>query len=207
MAVYETLRTWGGRFIFLSRHESRLGRSLKEIVAPYVGRNDVRLKIVFDDDRAEITEEILPPWNGSFIYDHAWSLGFAGLERVDPEVKNADTFAKDLAREISGCDEVLLVNRAGEITEGSITNVYFIKNGVLITPATGILKGVMRSVILEAAAQLGVLVVERAVLRTEYANFDCVFLCNSIRGIIQVGTLHPLMVKLEAQINKNYRNS
>ncbi len=206
MAVYETLRTWGGRFIFLSKHEARLGRSLKEIVAPYVGRNDVRLKIVFDDD-VKITEEILPEWNGSFIYDRVWSLGFAGLERVQPEVKNADTSAKDLARELSGCDEVLLVNRAGEITEGSITNVFFIKNGVLITPATGILKGVMRSVILESAAQLGVLVVERAVLRSEYADFDCVFLCNSIRGIVQVGVLHPLMLKLEAQINKNYRNS
>ena len=46
MAVYETLRTWEGAFIFLSKHEARLGRSLKEIVAPYVGRNDVRLKIV-----------------------------------------------------------------------------------------------------------------------------------------------------------------
>ena len=33
------------------------------------------------------------------------------------------------------------------------------------------------------------------------------FLCNSIRGIVQVGVLHPLMLKLEAQINKNYRNS
>ncbi len=206
MSVYETLRTWGGRFIFLDRHEARLGRSLKEIVVPYVGRNDLRLKIVVNGE-VKITEEILPPWNGSFIYDRVWSLGFAGLERVQPEVKNADTSAKDSAREESGCDEVLLVNRAGEITEGSITNVFFIKNGVLITPASGILKGVMRSVILEAAAQLGVLVVERAVLRTEYANFDCVFLCNSIRGIIQVGVLHPLMVKLEAQINKNYRNS
>ena len=128
MAVYETLRTWGGRFIFLSKHEARLGRSLKEIVAPYVGRNDVRLKIVFDDD-VKITEEILPEWNGSFIYDRVWSLGFAGLERVQPEVKNADTSAKDLARELSGCDEVLLVNRAGEITEGSITNVFYKKWG------------------------------------------------------------------------------
>ena len=122
MAVYETLRTWGGRFIFLNRHEARLGRSLKEIVAPYVGRNDVRLKIVVNDE-VKITEEILPAWNGSFIYDRVWSLGFAGLERVQPEVKNADTFAKDLAEteqliraKVKDFDVVLMMG-AGDIDD------------------------------------------------------------------------------------------
>lgn len=216
MGVYETLRTWGGRFIFLDRHQKRLNQScealgivapnLKEILVDYEGRNDVRLKVVVDGE-VKITEETLPEWSGNFIYDSIWTVGFASLERDRPEVKNADTFAKDLAREGSGCDEVLLVNRAGEITEGSITNVFFIKNGFLITPASGILYGVMRAIILEAAKQLGIPVIERAVLRSEYADFDTVFLCNSIRGIIQVGNLHPLMLKLEEQINKNYRHS
>ncbi len=204
MRVYETLRTWGGRFIFLDKHEARFGRSLKDLVAPYVGRKDVRLKIV---EGGEVTVEELSEWNGSFIYDKIWTFDFVELERDKPEIKNADTSKKDAARAESGCDEVLLVNRAGEITEGSITNVFFIKNGMLITPATGILKGVMRGVILEAAEQLGVPVIERAVMRSEFANYDCVFLCNSIRGIIQIGNLHPLMLKLAEKIKQNYWNS
>ena len=64
----------------------------------------------------------------------------------------------------------------------------------------------MRSVILESAAQLGSWLWSGQFCGVSMLILTA-FLCNSIRGIVQVGVLHPLMLKLEAQINKNYRNS
>lgn len=74
-----------------------------------------------------------------------------------------NVLAKQKARE-SGAFEAWFVDEAGFITEGSSTNAWIVDEaGVLLTrPADhGILRGITRAVVLEAAAQEGVPVEER----------------------------------------------
>jgi len=57
----------------------------------------------------------------------------------------------------SGCDEAIFLNHSGFVTEGSISNIFMVKNKSLLTPPlkSGILNGITREVVFEIAADLG----------------------------------------------------
>ena len=77
-----------------------------------------------------------------------------------------------------GCDEVILWNERGEVTEGCIANVVIRKNGRLITPPVecGLLAGVFREHLLKnGEIEEGIVTVD------ELRAADEVFLVNSVR--------------------------
>jgi para-aminobenzoate synthetase/4-amino-4-deoxychorismate lyase len=97
-----------------------------------------------------------------------------------------EMFEKERARAIgAGCFEVLFCNERGEITEGSITNVFIRQGGRLLTPPVrcGLLPGVFRQHFLENAF----LPVAEVVLYPEdLATADALYVANSVRGLVQV---------------------
>lgn len=111
------------------------------------------------------------------------------IERILPEAKTTCLLPQYLARRkmvSKKANEVLLVNHNGEITEGSVTNVFFAAGGVLITPKNGILNGTMRVKIINVAKKLGIKVYERSVKRVALKIFDECFVTNSLVGIAPV---------------------
>lgn len=201
--VYETFRSFGGEFPFLPLHQARLQRScgvlevkcpdLAEIIDGVRGRiteeMDARLRVdVFRDGRFELsTFERLPRWHGSFLHDEVWPVKVVEVQRPMPGVKSIHTEGQATAREQAleeGFKEVLLVNGEGFVTEGGITNVWFVSGDKIVTPDSGMLPGIARGLILRACQELGIEVEMRAVRRKELGNFDAIFLSNSIRGII-----------------------
>ena len=83
----------------------------------------------------------------------------------------------------SGIDEVLFLNEYGEITEGSISNLFFIKNGKIYTPevSCGLLNGVIRSLIKSDFP-----LIESKIKMEELQTFEEVFATNSLMGIMPV---------------------
>lgn len=207
--VYETLRTYSGVFVFLSDHQKRLESScaaigvetpnLESLVAPYLGK-EVRLVVTVDKEgEVDVKSEDLQEWDGSFLYPEAWKVKPVEGERKHPELKSMDTSMQKEARAAAqreGFDEILLVNREGNITEGGITNVFFVEGDHLVTPGSGILKGIARTLVFEAAQTLGITVEERDVALSELDKFEVVFLTNSIRGMVATGPVHPLMKRI-----------
>jgi len=85
----------------------------------------------------------------------------------------------------AGFYEVLFVNTKGEVTEGSITNIFIEQQGALLTPpmACGLLPGVFRRYLLEHAP----LQVREAILtRRDIEQAAAIFVGNSVRGLVQV---------------------
>lgn len=83
----------------------------------------------------------------------------------------------------AGYYEVLFTNSADEVTEGSITNIFVLKDGRLRTPpvSCGLLNGTFRQYLLSQGK------VEEGVLRkTDIENADAVYIGNSVRGLVQV---------------------
>lgn len=81
--------------------------------------------------------------------------------------------------------EVLFCNEKGEVTEGSITNI-FIKNGdKLSTPpiTCGLLDGVFRKHFMENSP---VPVEEKIVTKKDLENAEALYIGNSVRGLIKV---------------------
>jgi branched-subunit amino acid aminotransferase/4-amino-4-deoxychorismate lyase len=85
-------------------------------------------------------------------------------------------------------DEALFLNEKGLLTEGSGSNIFLVKDKVLITPRfeAGILPGVTRVVVFELAAKLGIKVKEKNVRLVELLQSDEAFVTNSAIEIVPV---------------------
>ena len=104
-------------------------------------------------------------------------------------LKSANYLLNVLARteaEAAGLDEALLLNEQGFITEGSISNVFFVTGSALVTPPleSGILPGITREVVMELASALGINVAEGEVRLKDLGQFDEAFLTNSVMEIM-----------------------
>jgi branched-subunit amino acid aminotransferase/4-amino-4-deoxychorismate lyase len=85
-----------------------------------------------------------------------------------------------------GFAEALMLNSAGDFTEGTNCNVFFgTHSGTLVTPdiQSGLLPGITRQVLLDLARQGGMTVEERPVHREELPNFREAFLASSTRTV------------------------
>jgi para-aminobenzoate synthetase/4-amino-4-deoxychorismate lyase len=97
---------------------------------------------------------------------------------------------------LTSCDEVIFLNRRGELTEGTRTTLFIERDGRLYTPAlaSGLLPGTLREELLDlprAAASEAVLSL------TDLALADRVYLGNSVRGLVRA---EPLGLRREARL-------
>ena len=108
---------------------------------------------------------------------------------VDPLIKNVNRLHSYLAKleaEDAGADEVLLLDRHGHVTESRGANVFLVRSGRLMTPASGMLEGITRETVFEIARESGRRVEERAISPAAVYTADEVFLCTTAGGIIPV---------------------
>ncbi|MCY1350281.1 Aminodeoxychorismate lyase [compost metagenome] len=105
--------------------------------------------------------------------------------------------------------EGLMCDLSGRVVEGVFSNLFLVRNGVLLTPQLSRcgVAGVMRAELLERAAREGIVVQVRDIERAELLDADEVFLCNSLYGIWPVRALEardwpvgPLTRKLQGII-------
>jgi 4-amino-4-deoxychorismate lyase len=103
--------------------------------------------------------------------------------------------------------EGLMLDAEGQVTEGTMTNLFLVKDGRIATPSLdrcGV-AGVMRALVMEGAAQLGRAVEERRIGPDELDGADELFLTNSVIGVWPVRHLEqraypvgPLTREIEA---------
>jgi 4-amino-4-deoxychorismate lyase len=88
--------------------------------------------------------------------------------------------------------EGLFLNEAGHVAEGLVSNLFFVKRGMLCTPAvdTGILPGITRAFILDLADELDI-VYEEGFYSVEWlCHAEDMFTTNSIQEIVPVRCLY-----------------
>ena len=82
-------------------------------------------------------------------------------------------------------DEALLNDMNGYVAEGPGANVFFEKNGSLVTPPAGnILPGITRATVLELCNELNISVEERLFTTDELKNADAAFFCGTAAEVI-----------------------
>ncbi len=90
---------------------------------------------------------------------------------------------------VRGCDETLLFNAQDQLTEASSSNVFLVRNGVVITPPLSdeILPGVTRRILLEELRREGSLRPEERVVSVhELLSADEVWVTSSSKEIVPV---------------------
>ncbi len=93
--------------------------------------------------------------------------------------------AKREARALNA-DEAILLNTAGNIAEGSVTNVFLVIHGEVLTPpiADGALPGIIRQKVLQSCNSQCIPYREASLAPIDLILADEVFLTNSLMGIM-----------------------
>ncbi len=103
----------------------------------------------------------------------------------------------------TGAYESLLVNTSGQITEGSRSNVFFVRHGELFTaPDDVVLHGVMRKKVIEIAEKLGIIVNFVAVASNEINAFEAAFLSSTPMRILPIRSIDEVKMKAESELTK-----
>jgi branched-chain amino acid aminotransferase len=115
-------------------------------------------------------------------------------EALSPRVKSLNYLAHILAKVEginAGADEVLMLDSAGHVAEGSGQNVFVVKNGRLRTPPAyaGILKGVTRDVVIELAEKAGYEIEQTILNRYDIYTADEAFFTGTASEIVAIRQL------------------
>lgn len=142
--------------------------------------------------------------------------GAAAITHADLRWKRCDiktlnllpnVLAKHKAHQ-AGCFEAILVNDRGEVTEGTSTSVFVVRDGALWTHPQdgGVLPGITREYVTRLAEDAGIAVHRETVTHEELKRADEVFLTGTgteITGIVRVddqpiggGTRGPITARL-----------
>jgi para-aminobenzoate synthetase / 4-amino-4-deoxychorismate lyase len=203
--LIETLRFEQGKgFHLLERHLARLQSSAGHFGYPF-SRETVLAAL--DAEAAQVTAPValvrlLLAEDGGLVVtstpielptkDTVWRFVISDrrLDEKDPLFYHKTTrrqfFDREMERQkaLSGCDEVVFLNKKGELTEGTRTNLFVELDGRLFTPALtcGLLPGTLREELLDlprAAASEAVLTPQ------DLLAADRIYLGNSVRGLIR----------------------
>ncbi|MDR6374767.1 aminodeoxychorismate synthase component I [Paraburkholderia caledonica] len=138
----------------------------------------------------QITAAVLVPLADSTVNvllatDHDFGLTQAG----DPLLRHKTTHRAQYDRgwreaEAKGAFDTLFFNERGELTEGGRSNVFVKLAGRWWTPplASGVLPGVMRSILLEDDANLQA--AEKVLTEADVLSAEALLICNALRGAL-----------------------
>ena len=110
-------------------------------------------------------------------------------ESVDPTVKNYHWL--DLVQSLfdaydRGADTSCVVDAEGNVTEGPGFNLFAVKDGVVRTPARGVLEGVSRRTVIELCEALALPIRVAPLPERELAEADEVFLSSTGGGVLPI---------------------
>ncbi|MDD2700205.1 MAG: D-amino acid aminotransferase [Sideroxydans sp.] len=91
----------------------------------------------------------------------------------------------------AGCGEAILIRDDSFLTEGSASNIFVVKNGVLLAPPKDhlMLPGITYDVILELAAAHGIKAEIRKIMKEELFSADELILTSSTREVMPITSL------------------
>lgn len=201
-AIYEVLRVAQGKPLFLKEHLLRMQKTLPTLNAELVTEWVLKLIKIVDpainqniflsykpqtSELAEFfVESVYPPkqW-----YTEGIDSNILKITRSDPTKKVYDTVYKEfVANHLlkTGVFETLIADE-NTLMEGSRSNVFFIKQDVLITPPVGeVLPGITRDKVLEIAKELKIEIQERRILIEEISQFQGAFITGTSIDLLPI---------------------
>ena len=209
-SVYEVIRLTEGKPQFLPEHYARLENSLGAIGMPVPFTSEKLAESIRElaeegqikDHNLKLEVDVsghgvlyLNPTHYPSAQQYAEGVKtelFQG-ERKNPNIKMMDQAlrdATDAAIREHNLYEVILVDRGGQITEGSRSNIFFIKNGEVFTsPLHQVLPGVTRGKIIEIVRSKGIRVHEEPISASDIASFDAAFISGTSPKVLPISSV------------------
>jgi branched-chain amino acid aminotransferase len=118
---------------------------------------------------------------------------------LDPRIKSLNFLNNILAKieaKNKGAFEGIMLNHSGYLTEGTVSNIFFVKKDTLCTPsiASGILDGITRRLVLEIASEAGIPTRQSRFRKEDLYSADEVFLSNTTMEVMPVAEVDDITV-------------
>lgn len=196
--------------IFLDEHLNRINEGLKKlninktITKDYfmdnfykLNQKNCALKLVVTEENTLFSTREIPYKEKD--YKKGFNLKLSSIKR-NPEshvvyLKTLNYLDNIIEKEIAtkeGFNEVIFQNTNGHLTEGSTSNIFFIKNNILHTPSVkcGLLNGIIRMWIINNFK-----VVEGNFNIKDILNSDGAFITNSLLGVMKINSINNINIK------------
>lgn len=225
--LYEVFRVINGIALFINDHINRFSQTLRltgnqlpshfeqleQDIKKLIQSNHLttgNIKIVFlPEDKGSLMAYITPHQYPT-IQEETYGIEVSLMNAIrhNPNAKIMDTHLRvdaNTMKQQQNVYETLLVNVEGFITEGSRSNVFFIKGDELITPPLEqVLPGITRMNIIKLSGMLSVNLTEQYVHTSGLKDMDALFISGTSRKVLpvnKVDTIHfnvnnPLLQKI-----------
>lgn len=133
--------------------------------------------------------EILPR-SGINVCISSWTRASDNMiparAKVNGQYVNASLMKNEAI--LNSYDEAIALDDSGHVSEGTVANLFLVRDGKLITPdmSTDILEGITRDSVMKLADYLGIQHEQRPVDRTELYIADEAFMCGSSAHITPI---------------------
>lgn len=204
LGIFETIAVVDGVPLFLKQHLKRLAKALEFLkieqkitsakVFAYLENNRVTtggLKIMVSQENIIFLPRENPYQNRPA--QEGAVLAFSEIRRNEHSpftyhktLNYGECIIENKKAKARGLDEMIFLNSKGQICEGTVSNIFFVKNGRIHTPqqTCGLLPGIVREFVMGKAD-----VLETVIYEQDLKSFDECFITNSLMGIMAVSQL------------------
>ena len=205
---FTAMQVRGGRARGLDLHLSRLEAAHQEIYGRAIGGQEVCARIRHAlGARLDASVRVYGSWAGLIITvrepqetpRRPHSMTAVQFQRPLARLKHVGSWGQGRFGRFgriaaaAGFDEGLLTDETGRISEGTITNVAFWRNGTVIWPEAPKLDGITMLLLGRQLTAAGVGQAEEPVRVQDLASYDGMILCNS-RGWAPVSRVDDLVI-------------
>jgi branched-chain amino acid aminotransferase len=224
IGLFETMRSYGSRIIYLDEHLERIKRSarlislkipypakkIKEQIAGVIKANKlddayVRLTVWKESDSKSAVLICARKYKQfpKSKYARGFSCMVSSLRQNEgsflSRIKSTNYLfhlTAHLQAIKAGFDQALILNNQGYICESSRANIFLVKNKEIFTPKpeSGCLEGITRQAVLALAKKEKIACQQANFTLQDLYNADEAFLTNSLMGIMPVGSIEGIKI-------------
>lgn len=227
LGAFETIAIEHGKPVFLEEHLKRLEKAARFLGIQTLSERNIKKEEIICHIQAHCKEHsvlkiILSKEN--FLlqtrenpyqqkhYEKGFQMDFSEVRRNETSpfvyhktMNYGDCIVEKRNAALAGMDERIFLNTKGEISEGTVSNIFFIKNEKIYTPekSCGFLPGILRKYICKEYA-----VTEIKIMPQDISEYDECFVTNSLMGIMpvrQLGTHKFAQTTIAKRMNQEYR--
>lgn len=216
--IYEVIRVINKKPVFLKEHFDRMKESIhlskvegsidfegyKKSVELLINENkfencNIRVSYYYNEIKVNLFYFIESYYPSSEQFKEGVHTVTAKVHRDNPNVKAFQKNFKEKVQQImdeNNAFEAILINDDDTVSEGSKSNIFFVKNNQLVTsPDKAVLLGVTRNKVIEVCENNGIEVEKRVIKFEELDGFDGAFITGTSNDVLPIRSIDERIYK------------